>query len=312
MRLRAPVAAGAAVLALAAAVIAGTTAPGASWVVVPDAAFPAAMAALPAGAGGGFVYGERLTGRVMQVSGVTPDAPSSVTVFDRVDVSIEGEQRGLLGLAADGSRIYAAWTEPTGRIVVGRLEGDGDPTLIWRGPASTDRANGGHLEFAPDGSLVIGVGSLLDDVAARDPDTVNGKLLALDPDGPADQAPSVISGGWNNPFAFGYAPDGTLYVADNSGGDAPERLAIGNAGPSPEVLATWSAHTVASGLTVLDDAHLLVCTYLTRRLIPFTISGSGAMPGLARATDCSIGVIQLADGTLVYANETELRGLSGD
>ena len=35
------------------------------------------------------------------------------------------------------------------------------------------------------------------------------------------------------------------------------------------------------------------------------------MPGLPRATDCSIGVIRLADGTIIYENETELRGLSG-
>lgn len=311
MPVRVVVAVGVAALALAAAAIAGPSVQGASWAVVPDAAFPAAMAALPPDAGGGFVYGERLTGRIMLVERVVAREPSQTTVFDRVDVSVEGEQRGLLGLAAAADRVYAAWTEPGGRLVVGRLEGDGDPTVIWRGPVSADRANGGRLAFAPDGSIVIGVGSLLDDAAARDPGTVNGKLLALDPDGPPDQSPRVISGGWNNPFAFAFAPDGTLYVADNSGGDDPERLAIGNAGPSPVVLATWPAHTVASGLAVLDDAHLVVCTYLTRRLVPFTLTGSGAAPGLPKATDCSIGVIRLGDGTIVYANETEIRGLPG-
>jgi hypothetical protein len=188
-------------------------------VLVADAAFPAAMAALP---DGGVLYGERLTGRVIRVR-----TDGSTAAIGSVEVSTEGEQRGLVGLAVRGDEVFVSFTGADPRLRVSNVEG----TTIWRGPYSADRANGGRIAFGPDGTLVIGVGDLLDPQAAADPSTPNGKMLALDPDGPGDQRPAVISSGWNNPFAF--ASDGTLYVADNAGGDGDERLAIGKPARGP-------------------------------------------------------------------------------
>ena len=267
--------------------------------LVPDAAFPAAMAATP---DGGLLYGERLTGRVVRV------APDGVTeVVGAVSVSTTGEQRGLLGLAVRDDQVFVSFTEPSGHLRVERLGG----AVVWEGPASADRANGGRIAFSPDGSLVIGVGNLLDPQAAADQTTPNGKMLALDPNGPPDQHPVTLSSGWNNPFAFAYGPDGTLYVADNAGGEGDERLAIGNRGPRPMVLATLPPHSVPSGLAVMTDGGLAVCSFLERTLRTYRVVDDVAMPdAVPLATDCSIGVITLDDGRLAYADERTIRVVS--
>ena len=268
----------------------------ASRTLVPDAAFPAAMAALP---DGGLLYGERLTGRVLRV-----DPDGRTEQIGSVPVSIEGEQRGLLGLAVRDDDVFVSFTDPTGRIRVERLDG----RVVWRGPTSQTRANGGRIAFAPDGSLVIGVGNLLDADAAADPATPNGKMLALDPEGPAGQEPDTLSSGWNNPFAFAFGADGTLYVADNVGGAGDERLAIGNRGPEPVVLATFPPDSVPSGLAVTPGGDLAVCTFLTRTLRTYRVVGGVAMPDEdPLATDCSIGVVTLADGSLAYSDESTIR-----
>ncbi len=267
-----------------------------SIALVPDAAFPAAMAATP---DGGLLYGERLTGRVVRVA---PDGATEVA--GAVSVSTTGEQRGLLGLAVRDDQVFVSFTEPSGHLRVERLGG----AVVWKGPASADRANGGRITFAPDGSLVIGVGDLLDPEASADPTTPNGKMLALDPDGPPDQQPITLSSGWNNPFAFAYGPDGTLYVADNAGGEGDERLAIGNRGPRPVVLATLSPHSVPSGLAVMNDGGLVVCSFLERTLRTYRVVDDVAMPdAVPLATDCSIGVVTLDDGRLAYADEGTIR-----
>lgn len=267
--------------------------------LVADAAFPAAMAALP---GGGLLYGERLTGRVVRV-----DADGATEVIGAVPVSIEGEQRGLLGLAVRDGQVFVSVTEPSGRLQVERLDGD----VVWVGPPSETRANGGRIAFAPDGSLVIGVGDLLDPEAAADPTAPNGKMLALDPDGAPDQQPVTLSSGWNNPFAFAFAADGTLYVADNVGGAGAERLAIGNQGPRPVVLATFPPDSVPSGVAITADGDLAVCTFLERTLRTYRVVGGVAIPDAAPlATDCSIGVVALAGGSLAYADERTIRVLA--
>lgn len=266
--------------------------------LVPDAAFPAAMAALP---DGGLLYGERLTGRVIRV-----DADGAAEVIGVVPVSIEGEQRGLLGLAVRDGQVFVSVTEPSGRLQVERLDGG----VVWEGPPSETRANGGRIAFAPDGSLVIGVGDLLDPEAAADPAAPNGKMLALDPDGTPDQQPVTLSSGWNNPFAFAFATDGTLYVADNVGGAGDERLAIGNQGPRPVVLATLPPDSVPSGLAVTADGEVAVCAFLERTLRTYRVVGGVAIPDAAPlATDCSIGVVALAGGGLAYADESTIRVL---
>lgn len=279
--------------------------PAVSRVVVDDVRFPSAMAAMP---DGGFVYAERLAGTIRLVEPGGPPAGGPVVTLQ---TSLTGEQRGLLGVAVDaGGRIFASWTDPDERLVVGEVTG-GSVRPVWLGPQSTDRANGGRIAFAPDGSLVIGIGDLLDPAAARDPATPNGKLLRLDPDGPADQLPEVVSTGWNNPFAFGFTPTGELWVADNAPVEEPERIARGDGAAGPASVTELPPHGVPTGLAALGDGRLLLCTYLTRQLRPVTIGGDGLAraPGLPLVNDCSLGVLVLEDGRVLYANETQIREL---
>lgn len=173
----------------------------------------------------------------------------------------------------------------------------------WRGPKTSRRANGGRLAIASDGRLVIGIGDLQDAARADDPTAVNGKLLTLDPAGGPDQTPTVISGGWNNPFAFGYAPDGALWVADNAPGTQPERLTRGDtSGPVTEL----PAETAPAGLAVDAAGRLLVCGYVSGQLLRYEVVDGRAQQPEVVAEGCRLGVVVLSDGRIVYAAQNRL------
>jgi hypothetical protein len=255
-----------------------------------------AMVALPSG---GLLYGERTTGIVRRLEAQGRRMPGVVA---RVVVSTGG-QRGLLGLARDGrGRLFAAWTRPDLRLVVGRLT-PGPPRLVWRGPRSSDLGVGGHIDFDTDGSLLIGVGDLQAPGRSLDRSAPNGKLLVLRPDGPPAQRPRVISGGWTNPFAFDVTPAGAVWVADNAVRDLPERLARGDLGFRPARVSALPPATAPSGLAALSERELVVCGYVSRRLQRYRVDGRGraAPSGPPLATDCALGVVVLADGRLAYA-----------
>lgn len=270
-------------------------------VLVADAAFPAALAPLEEG---GLLYGERLSGRIRRVD---PDGRLRSQPVAAVEVSTEG-QRGLLGVAvSDRGRVFASWTRPDGRLVVGRVD-PGPQRLVWLGPESTDLATGGHLTTSPDGRLVIGIGDLTQPELVADPSSPNGKLLALDPGGRPTQMPEVLSSGWNNPFAFDFSPAGRLWVADNSPGDQPERLARGDVRNPP--VTELTRPTAPSALAAVDDERLLVCGFITRTLEAFVTSDDRARAtGEPLATDCSLGVVILSDGRIAYSNEDSVRVL---
>jgi hypothetical protein len=289
------------VTAVVVAVFLGRTSSG--RVLVEDASFPAAMTPLP---DGGLLYGERLTGAIRRVR---PDGRVDPRPVARVDVSIGG-QRGLLGIAAAGAEVYAAWTEPTGRIVVGRVA-PGPITLVWEGPPSSDLGNGGHLEIAPEGHLLIGIGDLREPGLVGDPTAPNGKLLRLDPAGDRGQRPEVVAGGWNNPFAFDVAPGGEVWVADNEPGEDPERLARvaldGTVGPVTEL----PPGTAPAGVAVVDGS-LVVCGFRSGLLLPYRIVGDRAEPaGDPLVEDCELGVVVLAGGGLAYARRDAILVVDG-
>ncbi len=261
--------------------------------IIADAVDPVAPVALP---GDGFLYAERTTGRVLRVT----DGAARVvaTVPDRMRTD---GQRGLLGLAvrSTGSRleIFGAWTRMSdGRLVVGRLD-DGGAMVIWEGPVSTDLANGGTLVFRGD-ELLIGVGELQDPAAALDPATANGKVLALDPAGPADQTPTVVRGGWHNPFALTVA-GGDVWVVDNAPGAEPERLARIAPDGSSSVL-DLAGKRAPSSLTVLPDGDLALCGYVSQVVERIPVPDRGvAPPGGEIGPPCATGVAVLAGGSMV-------------
>ncbi len=292
------------VAALALAACSGDARDG-SAVLVSDVESPAALAALP---GGGFAYGERLTGMVVAVDA---DGRNPQPIID-LDVSTRGQQ-GLLGLVADldSDHLFAAWTNADERLVVGRID-TGEVTIVWEGFAASDGANGGRLAFLPEGRLVVGVGTLRDSARVSEPDTVNGKMLSIDPAGPSDQTPVVLSSGWNNPYAFAVTPSGELWVADNDPGSAAERLARGDlgaeAGTDPEFTTLLPTTSAPAGMVAISNDELWVCGYVSRAMLRYRINDAGLAERSGTVTaDCQLDVIQLVDGGVVFSTEADIR-----
>ena len=243
-------------------------------------------------ADGGVILAERSTGRLLTV-----DVDGRKEELARVPVVAEPGQRGLLGVVTDGRATYAAYTRAgDGRLVVADVAAGG-VRVVWLGPASADAANGGRLALVEEG-LVIGVGDLTEPDLVADPGAPNGKLLLLDPSGPPQQVPEVVSSGWNNPFAFTAVDDGSIRVADNAPGDLPERLARGDAGRPVEVVELEG--TAAPAGVVADGDDLLVCGYVSEELRRYR---PGRSDYEVVSEGCRYDVASLSDGRLALADD---------
>ncbi len=262
----------------------------------------AAAVALP---DGGLRVGLRKTGEIKDLDASGEPGPALVKLTVRT-----GGQRGLLGLTVDAQdRTFAAWTRPDARLVVGQVL-PGPIRLVWEGPASTDLANGGHLDVLA-GRIVIGIGDLLDRKAQASPTTINGKFLTLDPDGAPDQIPKILSGGWNNPFAFTVLDDDSLWVADNAPADTGERLARAEATlAADDPVLSLPRGTAPSSIDHADANTLVVCGYKSGRLLEYRVA-AGQRPRHTRtlATDCTTLVVVLSNGTIVYETARGLRSI---
>lgn len=211
-------------------------------------------------------------------------------------------QRGLLSLAVSSQDVlYASWT-PRGsdRLVVGVLGLRGS-AIIWKGPHTTRFANGGHLAFEPNGRLVIGIGE------SKLRPGASGAMLSLDPNGPPNQVPRILSTGWNNPFAFAFTPDGSLWVADNATGKEPERLARGDGG-KPYEITNLPRKTAPSGLAALPNGDLALCGVVSGTLDRYRHEPGGHWKRIGTiAPRCRYGVALLTDGRLAYADTRAIR-----
>ena len=230
-----------------------------------------------------------------------------IVTIAAIEVGIDGEQRGLLGhTVLDGVR-YAAWTEPdTEHLVVGALGpagSDGSPAtvdrIVWDAGGTAGGAVGGHLEATPDGALILGIGQLTDWAK----DHGSGAMLRLDPAGPPDQEPDVLSDGYINPFAFVVVGD-RLWVADNAVGDDTERIGVVDLAPGSErtdranLDATGSAPRAPSAIVALPDGDMAVCGFLDAQLRRWTPDPPGYGDDLG---PCLTGAVVLSDGTIVTA-----------
>ena len=278
-------------------------------VLVEDAAFPVAIVEVDDGA---FVYGERETGRIRIVRG---DGEVDEAPVTSVDVINEG-QRGLLGLARlvdPEPRLFASWTRAEdGALVVGEVF-PGEPRIVWVGPESVDRGNGGHLDVSTNGDLIIGIGDAGEPDLIEDPDAPNGKILALDPDGDVDQNPEVLSSGWRNPYAFTYDENGRLWVADNAPPGKPERIGVGD--KEDAMLTSLAENLAPSAMIALPDGSLGVCGFLDGQMRKVRVSrggGTGSDPTASLTGDvlvepCTVAAVLASDGSTVFATETEIR-----
>jgi hypothetical protein len=249
----------------------------------------------------------KLLAGALQTGEIAAFPPTAGRSLPRLRVATGG-QRGLLGLAAgSGGRVYAAYTRAADRrIVVDRIA-PGARRRIWTGPRSTTLANGGHLALAPDGRLVIGIGDLQDAARTPDPRAPNGKLLALDPAG-HNRRPTVLSSGWNNPYAFAFTPDGALWVADNSPGKRAERLARGDRGGAPADVSDLGRKTAPSGIAALSGSELAVCGFVSGMLDRYRRATSGRWRFAGTiARGCRYGVVLLPRERLAFSTGSEIR-----
>ena len=172
---------------------------------------------------GTLLVGERLTGRIFSAD---PDSATTSNLATVKDLDTGMTQGGLLGLAltSEGG-ILVSYTSSDGHIVIDQTDASArNFTRRWDGPKTAERANGGRLavlggDTHDQNTLIIGIGDLLDPAKTPRPDTANGKLLRIDEEGGAGPWAS----GFNNPFALGSDETNTIWVADNSPGEQPER-----------------------------------------------------------------------------------------
>ncbi len=255
---------------------------------------------------------DRRAGTIRSVDLAVDDLTASdIVTLASIEVGTDGEQRGLLGHAViDGVR-YAAWTDPdTEHLLVGALgdgqsESDGESVpagvdrIVWDAGGTAGGAVGGHLEATTDGKLVLGIGQLTDWAK----DHGSGAMLLVDPAGPADQEPVVLSDGYTNPFAFAVIDD-QLWVADNAVGDDIERIGTIDLGAGSKRVdrsdldVTDTAPRAPSAVTALPDGEIAICGFLDAQLRRWSSDPAGYGDPLG---PCLTGATDLADGTIVTA-----------
>lgn len=110
-------------------------------------------------------------GRLQQVGGRGRDIPGVVA---------QGEG-GLMGLEFDDEgRIYLMLTTRNDNRIIRLDDLDAEPEVLVEGLRKAPIHNGGRLRFGPDGTLYAGTGDAGDTSLPPDPDSRNGKILAID------------------------------------------------------------------------------------------------------------------------------------
>ncbi|BCB82439.1 PQQ-dependent sugar dehydrogenase [Phytohabitans flavus] len=169
---------------------------------------------------GNALVAERDTGRVLQVS---PGGGQAREVYEVPGVDPGGEG-GLLGLAvspdyAQDRWVYAYFTSDSdNRIVRFRLDG-GRPEVIFDGIRKAGNHNGGRIKFGPDGMLYAGTGDAANTASSQSPDSPNGKILRLTPEGePAPGNPRagspVYTLGHRNVQGLAWDSAGRMYATE--------------------------------------------------------------------------------------------------
>lgn len=174
----------------------GGTNPGQVTQIATDSDIPWGLAFLPDGSA---LISERDTFQIVRVTATG----QKTTVGTVPNAAGTGGEGGLMGIAvspnfASDHWLYVFHTSPSDNRIVrfqyvnGALSGE---QILLTGIARNRYHNGGRLAFGPDGKLYATTGDAQNGANAQDLNSLNGKVLRLNPDG------SVPS---DNPFAGKY------------------------------------------------------------------------------------------------------------
>jgi len=249
---------------------------------------------------GNALAAERDTGRVLRVS---PQGGQAREVYKVPGVDVGGEG-GLLGLAvspdyAQDQWVYAYHTaDSDNRIVRFKLQGGARPEVVFDGIRKAGNHNGGRIAFGPDGMLYAGTGDAANTGSSQDPDSPNGKILRLTPEG--DPAPGnpragspVYTLGHRNVQGLAWDSAGRMYATEFGQNrlDEVNRIEPGKNYGWPEVegeggteggrytnpIVTWSTDDASpSGAAIAGDT-LYVAALRGERLwtVPLTDGRAG-------------------------------------
>jgi glucose/arabinose dehydrogenase len=179
---------------------------------------PWGLAFLPDGSA---LVAQRDKGTILQVA---PGGGKPREAYRVPAVDADGEG-GLLGLALAKDYAHTRWVyayhtaENDNRIVRFKLGSQDAPEVIFQGLDKAWNHNGGRIAFGPDGMLYVGTGDAGEPSHSQDPDSPNGKILRLTPEGePAPGNPTNGSPVWTlghrNVQGLAWTADGAMYATE--------------------------------------------------------------------------------------------------
>jgi glucose/arabinose dehydrogenase len=267
--------------------------------IATDTDIPWGLVTLPDGT---ILYNRRDAHDIIHLNPAT-GAKTTVGTVPNVDET-DGEG-GLLGLAisptyASDHWLYIMHTSPSdNRIVRIKLDNDkltlSSEQILLSGILRNKFHNGGRLRFGPDGKLYASTGDAQNGDNAQNKNSLNGKILRLNPDGgvPSDNpfGNYVWSYGHRNPQGLAFDSQGRLWeqefgnaVMDETnlitkGGNYGWPACEGTSGTCGTAGYIAPKHTYptadgsCSGIAVVRDVLYVACERGTR-MYRETISGS--------------------------------------
>lgn len=273
------------------------------------------VALTPSADGTGLLWAERGTGVVRRAT-PTGTTVGAGEVLARLDVA-RGPAFAVRGLAVgrDG-RVFAAYVRARDRRLVVAEISRTRPRVVWRGPLAGRARVGGGLLALPGGRLVLGIGDQARPGRARTAVSVLGRVVTLDPDGPASQEPRRRSRGWHDPTAIARGRGGALWVADRAGAGEAERIGRADRPRAGAVRSGFRRVPVALA-SAEGGRTLFVCGLRSGRIDRTFVGGDGtggarAIPDVLDAR-CRYGLTRTAgrvwvsgdDGTITAAGTPE-------